>query len=340
MSEAGYQPLEVGVGCSNGATGGDPNWNQILANGTYPNISFAVNAHTVWPKVATVAVSEAIYGGVKAGTYDSGERHIPGCWKWVEIRNKAKPDLKVYAVIVDFCPKHGCLWPDDQLAKNVDIYGEYTWIALGGGSTQSTLELEIRWPLSISSNGGNENETLDSLNKIFSMHCSWVTKSFENGLCGRAIKEQLNSSHSKTIMSAKNSRTPAKISKSDISKPLSATHVASFRKTLNDMSPTREIQHNELQTMLTPDQSAAAITSFGSGRFDTSASIAGSPLDPRMQNREPQKLTMQQFQNFIQAVGGFRRQLVAMGLAAEMFVRSLEEMSDFVPAADIKKPHI
>ncbi|KAJ1549726.1 hypothetical protein HK096_010838, partial [Nowakowskiella sp. JEL0078] len=141
-------------------------------------------------------------------------------------------------------------------------------------------------------------------------------------------------------MSAKNTRAPTKISKSDISKPLSVTHVASFRKTLNDLSPTREIHANESLTTLVPEQITTSITPFGSGRFDTSASIAGSPLDPRMQNREPQKLTMQQFQNFIQAVGAFRRQLVAMGLAAEMFVRSLEEMSDFVPAADIKKPHI
>ncbi|KAI8809924.1 hypothetical protein BJ742DRAFT_216311 [Cladochytrium replicatum] len=49
---------------------------------------------------------------------------------------------------------------------------------------------------------------------------------------------------------------------------------------------------------------------------------------------------MQQFQSFVQAVAAFRRQLASMSAAAETFVRALEELSEFVPAAEINDPHV
>jgi len=36
FSEVGYQPNDVGVGCSDGRPGGDPQWNNILSKGVYP----------------------------------------------------------------------------------------------------------------------------------------------------------------------------------------------------------------------------------------------------------------------------------------------------------------
>ncbi|KAI8906407.1 hypothetical protein EDD86DRAFT_210645 [Gorgonomyces haynaldii] len=50
LSEAGYQPLDVGVGCSDGRPGGDPRWNAILKKGTKSN---PLMNSTVWPTTPT-----------------------------------------------------------------------------------------------------------------------------------------------------------------------------------------------------------------------------------------------------------------------------------------------
>ncbi|KAI8835125.1 hypothetical protein BC829DRAFT_365452 [Chytridium lagenaria] len=85
-----------------------------------------------------------------------------------------------------------------------------------------------------------------------------------------------------------------------------------------------------------------AIAPFSAGRFDSSASVAGGPSDPRIlrQNMEPSKLSMRGYQTFVQALGSYRRQIQAMAKASDMFVRALEDLSEFVPGADIRKPHI
>ncbi|KAJ3047846.1 hypothetical protein HK097_011127, partial [Rhizophlyctis rosea] len=85
-----------------------------------------------------------------------------------------------------------------------------------------------------------------------------------------------------------------------------------------------------------------AITPFSAGRFDASASVAGGPSDPRLlrAKMDPQKLTMRQYQSFLQALAVYRRQVMALAAASETFVRALEELSDCVPAARITKPHV
>jgi len=40
FSEVGYQPQDVGVGCSDGRPGGDPRWKNILSKGVYPPRKF------------------------------------------------------------------------------------------------------------------------------------------------------------------------------------------------------------------------------------------------------------------------------------------------------------
>ncbi|KAJ3098708.1 hypothetical protein HDU96_010977 [Phlyctochytrium bullatum] len=89
-------------------------------------------------------------------------------------------------------------------------------------------------------------------------------------------------------------------------------------------------------------QPLPAIAPFSAGRFDSSASVAGGPSDPRIlrQQMEPQKLTMRGYQTFVQALGSYRRQIQAMAAASEAFVRALEDLSDYVPGAEIRKPHI
>ena len=53
--------------------------------------------------------------------------------------------LSVMAHIVDFCPTNGCLWPSQNLSFNVDVYGEKTWVALGGGLDEGVIDIEILW---------------------------------------------------------------------------------------------------------------------------------------------------------------------------------------------------
>jgi hypothetical protein len=50
-SEVGYQPNEVGLGCSTGIVGGDPRWNEIIAKGTLTN---PLMPSTIWPITPTV----------------------------------------------------------------------------------------------------------------------------------------------------------------------------------------------------------------------------------------------------------------------------------------------
>lgn len=130
-SEPGFQEKDVGVGCSNGEIGGDPNWNKILQRGT--RVNPLLNA-TIWPLTPTVAVSEAAWP----------KKSI--CWKSLRIRNRNDHSLFIDAIVVDFCPKNGCLWAKNSREYNVDIYGEESWKALGGGLTQGVLDVEIMWP--------------------------------------------------------------------------------------------------------------------------------------------------------------------------------------------------
>jgi len=134
FSEPGYQPNDVGIGCSDGRPGGDPKWNAILAKGVYPPPNIINHEQTVWPVTYTVAVAAAVWN----------KEDI--CWKKLKIRNKKKPKNVIEAYIVDFCPIGKCLWNKKDLARNVDIYGEKAWTALGGNSGESKLALEIEWP--------------------------------------------------------------------------------------------------------------------------------------------------------------------------------------------------
>ncbi|ORY73295.1 hypothetical protein LY90DRAFT_403049, partial [Neocallimastix californiae] len=134
FSEVGYQPNDVGVGCSDGRPGGDPQWKSILSKGVYPSPNIVNHEKTVWPVAYTVAVSAAVWN----------KEDI--CWKSIKIRNKNKPNLVIEAYIVDFCPIGYCLWKDNYLARNVDIYGEKAWLALGADVNESNLDIEIEWP--------------------------------------------------------------------------------------------------------------------------------------------------------------------------------------------------
>ncbi|ORX82116.1 hypothetical protein BCR32DRAFT_203107 [Anaeromyces robustus] len=134
FSEVGYQPNDVGVGCSDGRPGGDPQWNKILDQGLNPSPNIANHEKTIWPKAYTVAVSAAVWNKEDV------------CWKSIKIRNKKKPKFSIEAYIVDFCPIGHCLWKDKYLARNVDIYGEKAWVALGADINDSKLDIEIEWP--------------------------------------------------------------------------------------------------------------------------------------------------------------------------------------------------
>jgi hypothetical protein len=131
FSEPGYYPNDVGVGCSTGVPGGDPNWNRILEKGVRTN---PLSEKTVWPIVPTVAVSQAAWNKDQV------------CWKTIKIRNRKNPSLEVEAVIVDFCPANGCLWNQTERPFNVDIYGQETWKMLGGGLLEGKMDVEIAWP--------------------------------------------------------------------------------------------------------------------------------------------------------------------------------------------------
>jgi len=134
FSEVGYQPNDVGVGCSDGRPGGDPHWQKILSKGVYPSPNIVNHEKTVWPVAYTVAVSLAVWNKEDV------------CWKTLKIRNKKKPQFVIEAYIVDFCPIGHCLWEDDYLPRNVDIYGEKAWLALGADVNESNLDVEIEWP--------------------------------------------------------------------------------------------------------------------------------------------------------------------------------------------------
>ncbi|KAJ3105449.1 hypothetical protein HDU97_008065 [Phlyctochytrium planicorne] len=149
-SEIGYVANDIGVGCSNGQPGGDPHWNLILAQGTYPNPNLTVNADTVWPQIPTVAVSQRKYGG---------DNKNQVCFQPILIRNKNSPEKQVEAVIVDFCPTQGCLWSGDDLSRNADIYGENTWTALGAGLDDGSIEVEIQWPAGVVPNNSRKSMT-------------------------------------------------------------------------------------------------------------------------------------------------------------------------------------
>jgi hypothetical protein len=66
------------------------------------------------------------------------------CFQTVKVRNRKNSSLEINAVIVDFCPTRGCLWPMDELSYNVDIYGEMTWTMLGAGFDQGVMEIEVQ----------------------------------------------------------------------------------------------------------------------------------------------------------------------------------------------------
>eukprot|EP00842_Homolaphlyctis_polyrhiza_P004479 jgi/Hompol1/5031/HPOL_000566-RA len=134
-NEIGFQPNEVGVGCSNGDPGGDPHWNAILRQGTRRN---PLDNSTVWPLIPVVAVSESAW--VKSEV----------CWQSILIRNAANHSMQVTAVIVDFCPTQGCLWAKQNLSRNVDIYGDVTFFQLGGVLVDGIIDIEVQWPSSIS----------------------------------------------------------------------------------------------------------------------------------------------------------------------------------------------
>ncbi|KAJ3033310.1 hypothetical protein HDV00_006500, partial [Rhizophlyctis rosea] len=129
------------------------------------------------------------------------------------------------------------------------------------------------------------------------------------------------------------SKSSGRISKSDISSPtpLNPALIAAD----SGISLTEAVRE-------AASAGAPAITPFSAGRFDASASVAGGPSDPRLlrSKMDPQKLTMRQYQSFLQALAVYRRQVLALAAASETFVRALEELSDCVPAARITKPHV
>ncbi|KAI9343485.1 hypothetical protein BDR26DRAFT_801321 [Obelidium mucronatum] len=138
-SEIGYLPNDIGVGCSSGVPGGDPRWNAILAaNGVYPS---PAGTQTVWPKIATVAVSQKYWAGNYAPTYKA-----PICFQQLWIRNKYDHSKHITAYVVDFCPSAGCTWGEMEIGYNVDMYGGVSWDLLGGSPMDSKIEVEIVWP--------------------------------------------------------------------------------------------------------------------------------------------------------------------------------------------------
>ena len=165
FSEIGYQLLDVGVGCSNGQPGGDPRWNKILNDGVYDRDQMEIMANingssldsikrqnldllskSIWPKSFTVAVSERAYGG---------SNKVNSCFQTLQIRNSKNHSLIVNATIVDFCPTNGCLWPLNQVSRNLDLYGQALWTALGAQSQDSKVEIDVLWPSNLIPNSAN-----------------------------------------------------------------------------------------------------------------------------------------------------------------------------------------
>ncbi|KAJ3188585.1 hypothetical protein HDU85_004299 [Gaertneriomyces sp. JEL0708] len=137
-SEPGYQPDGTGVGCAIAEPGGDPRWNAIIAEkGTYTN---PLNNATVWPKLATVAVSQAAYGSTP-----EDKAHM--CFQRIKLRSRINPSLPaIDAAVIDWCPAGKCNWSKEELPFNVDLYGEYTWKALGGQDGGGKIDIEVYWP--------------------------------------------------------------------------------------------------------------------------------------------------------------------------------------------------
>jgi hypothetical protein len=103
--------------------------------------------NTVWPITFTVAVSEKAYGG-------SNKNRV--CYQPILITN-TQTKKNIIAIIVDFCPTNGCLWPSNQLDSNVDIYGQAAWLALGAGLTNGTMPISIQWPAGVVPNSSFQN---------------------------------------------------------------------------------------------------------------------------------------------------------------------------------------
>lgn len=55
---------------------------------------------------------------------------------------------------------------------------------------------------------------------------------------------------------------------------------------------------------------------------------------------EEPAMTMQQYQDFLQAVATFRKSIQAMAMTAEKFVRALEDVTNYASKTAITKPHI
>ena len=133
-NEAGYQPNDVGVGCSNGQPGGDPRWLAILAKGTKTN---PLLNSTVWPLVATVAVAQSAWG------FSNKEKV---CFQPISIRAVGTQSTVLNAYIVDFCPAAGCNWSSSERPFAVDLYGQDSWVTLGGTLNGSKINVEVKWP--------------------------------------------------------------------------------------------------------------------------------------------------------------------------------------------------
>ncbi|KAJ3153052.1 hypothetical protein HDU86_005350 [Geranomyces michiganensis] len=155
---------------------------------------------------------------------------------------------------------------------------------------------------------------------------------------------------------------PPKISKNDISHPsplltpLHAHHQYTNPSTHSLHKPSTDsaihLQNHHASSSPTAGaggagsplspSSSPAIPAFSAGRFDSSASVAGGPLDPKLLKAKlpPPRLSLRQYQSFVQALGVYRRQVEALAKAGETFARALEELADFVPAAQIRRPHV
>jgi len=105
-----------------------------------------------------------------------------------------------------------------------------------------------------------------------------------------------------------NSKSGKKISKSDISVPVT------MMKPMNDGS-----------------------VSFQKGK-GTDAPIMDLQVDEEA--IEEPAMTMQQYQDFLQAVAAFRKSIQATAMTAEKFVRALEDVTNYASKTNITRPHI
>ncbi|KAI8849534.1 hypothetical protein BC829DRAFT_416771 [Chytridium lagenaria] len=140
-SEIGYLPNDVGVGCSNGVPGGDPRLERHSFRRAQPPHCQHLRQHQHY--LAESSHCRCISKNVRR------DNKAKICFQKLKMRNKNRPEFQVDAYIVDFCPTNGCLWGDEELAKNADIYGEETWLRLGGSIEDATMSVEIQWPAGI-----------------------------------------------------------------------------------------------------------------------------------------------------------------------------------------------